>query len=64
MLIIIIHFVQGVQGLNLDPCCWGLGIHEVLAKMLTGTKGSGAGTAGEQVRGEQRSHPILAGPIF
>lgn len=57
MLIIIIHFVHGVRGLNLDPCCWGLGIHVVLAKMLFGTKGLGAGTAGEQVGGEEsRGH--------
>lgn len=64
MLIIIIHFVHRVQGLNLDPCCWGLGIHMVLAKMLFRTKGSRAGAAGEQMGWDQRSHPILAFPTF
>lgn len=68
MLIIIIHFVHGVRGLNLDPCCWGLGIHVVLAKMLFGTKGSGAGTAGrasgrgaEVIPHPRRSHLLVSG---
>lgn len=39
MLIIIIHLVHRVWGLNLDPCCWGLSIHVVLAKILSRTKG-------------------------
>lgn len=66
MLIIIIHFVHGVRGSKFRPLLLGAGDSRGAGKDVVWDqrfrgrdcrRASGRG-------GEQRSHPILTGPIF